>query len=216
MGFFGEKKMADERAYRRSEWKAREERRRIGADDDMGKKKPRKEEEPEDYDKSDVPEDYRMPVAILMEGRLMVGPPCVTKRQKAYLRTRLGNPALVPLELPPLDERKMWKQKELVTWFNNYARQFVEIVGRPTYLYHETGGKEEALVGMLVWRSWASSQDAPPKTQQEFLDWREQKGYLWFLDQQEETLTPFFVTVVEKKKSSEVLLASWLGKGKKK
>lgn len=188
-------------------------------DDGTGQKKLRKqEEEPEDYDKSDVPEDYTMPVAILMEGRLMVGPPCITKRQKAYLRTRLGNPVSVPLELPPLDERKMWKQKELVTWFNNYARQFVEIVGRPTYLYHETGGKEEALVGMLVWRCWSSSQDGLPKTQQEFLDWREQKGYLWFLDQQEETLAPFFTTnatVVEKKKSSEGLLASWLGKVKK-
>lgn len=208
----------EERAYRKKEWKAREERKRIGVDDDddnferRGKKK-----EEQDYDKSDVPDDYTMPVAVLIPGRLMVGPPCVTKRQKAYVKQQLGNPAMVPLDLPPLADRKLWKLKEAVTWYGNYARSLSVGAGSDgsIYLYHETGCKEEALVGWLVWSLWSDT--VVPITHDTFMDWRERTSYLWFLDREEETLLPIALGCLstrssQERKKSEGLLTKWLKK----
>lgn len=211
-----------ERAYRKNEWKERQERKRMGLDDTPtttgSNNNEQKKSKQEDYDKADVPDDYTMPVAILIPDRLMVGPPCVTKRQQAYVKERLGNPTLEKLVLPSLVERKLWKAKEAAVWYANYAKSFAAVDGAPLYLFHETGCKEEALVGLLVWAQWTAA-PAPPNTHDSFLEWRERTGYLWFLDREEESLLSIALEALgggdKKKSNNEGLITQWLTTKKK-
>lgn len=205
---------ASERAYRKNEQKEREYRKRNGIDDNNKNEDQQSKKREQDYDNPNVPDGYSVPVAVLIEGRLMVGPPLVTKRQQNYVKKELGNPELVPLVLPPLAERKLWKLKEAVVWYENYARTFAE-TGRPIYLYHETGCKEEALVGLLVWRAWTAA-PAPPNTHEAFMQWRERTGYLWFLDREEESLLPIALetTTTKTTGATKGLLTTWLVKKK--
>jgi hypothetical protein len=145
----------------------------------------------DDYDEADVPNDYSMPIAVLVPDRLMVGPPCVTKRQIAFVKQRMGDPTMVPLELPPLAERRLWKPKDAATWYGNYAKTVATDAnddGGPIYLCYETGCKEEALVGLLVWQKMLVPYSIVDEAS--FREWRERTGYLWFLDREEETLLP--------------------------
>jgi hypothetical protein len=181
----------EERAYRKREWKEREERKRLGLDEKEQEQEQHQQQQKQktvnDYDESHVPADYTMPVATLVAGRLLVGPPCVTQRQQAYVRERLGNPQMILLELPPLEERKLWSTKEATAWYASYAKKIAKKEGT-LYMYHETGTDEEAMVGLIIW----SIIDAAtvPKSHEAFVQWRESFNYLWFLDREIETLLP--------------------------
>lgn len=103
-------------------------------------------------------------------------------------------------------------------WYANYAKSFaVDEYGAPLYLFHETGCKEEALVGLLVWHLWTAA-PAPPNTRDSFLEWRERTGYLWFLDREEESLLPIALEALgggggggdKKKINNEGLITQWL------
>lgn len=188
-----------ERAYRKNEWKEREERKRLNLEDNDPSPPPstpkvfkKRTMTVDDYDEADVPNDYSMPIAVLVPGRLMVGPPCVTKRQIAFVKQRMGDPTMVPLELPPIAERRLWKPKDAATWYANYAKTVAADVdgdgGSAIYLCHETGCKEEALVGLLVWQKMLVPYSIVDEAS--FREWRERTGYLWFLDREEETLLP--------------------------
>jgi hypothetical protein len=232
-GLASNKKMNPiERAYRKKEWEQREKNKRLGLDttppsSPRAKKRDTRDDDDDD-DNSQVPNDYSMPVATLVPGRLLVGPPCVTRRQHAYLRERLGNPRVVPLELPPQSDRRLWKLKEAVAWYSNYAKALVnkwfsaaaESKDSAVYLCHETGNNEEALVGLIVWSLLTGTKVPALGSQAAFLEWRERTGYLWFLDREEESLLPIALAVAmgnndgTKGKKSSKGLAAWLKQSK--
>ena len=206
-----------ERAYRREAYEEREKLKRLGLEPEKVHKVQRPAKKTaEDYDEVSLPADYTMPVATLIVNRLLVGPPCVTQRQQAYAKERLGNPRMVRLELPPLDERRLWKLKEAVAWYESYARTLAKEEGL-LYLHHETGCDEEALVGLLVWKI-LESQPSALESVESFEAWREETGYLWFLDREEETFLPIVLfnthnnNGVAKKQNKG--LTAWLKKSK--
>lgn len=219
-----------ERAFRKKEWEQREKNKRLGLDltppSSPRAKKRDTQDDNDDNDNSLVPNDYSMPVATLVPGRLLVGPPCVTRRQHAYLRERLGNPRVVPLELPPQADRRLWKLKEALAWYSNYSKALVnkwfsatEFKDSAIYLCHETGNNEEALVGLIVWSLLAGTKVPALESQTAFFEWRERTGYLWFLDREEDSLLPIALAVVaatinDKGKRSSKGLTAWLKQSK--
>lgn len=213
----------EERAYRKQQWKEREQRKRLNLDEDKRSvvtavnRVAQRHKSAEDYDKDDLPDDYSMPVAILVPGRLMVGPPCVTKQQKAYVEKKLGNPQLVALELAPQAERKLWKLKESIAWYTNYTKGLAKKEGI-LYLYHENGCDEEAVVGLVV-ANILSGGEPFSRNKEEFDAWRQKTGYLWFLDREEESLLPIALGCIDeikgggdgdKKGNSSKGLKGWL------
>lgn len=155
----------------------------------------------EDYDNGDLAADYERGNVIIMTGpdattQVTVGPTPVTKTQTKFVQDRLGHPIMVPLQLPDLTERRLWKPEEAAHWYATYARKLYESVVKPdngpaaatgVYVHHKNGSEEEAIVAALLWVLVEPS--AVPQTVEAWKAWRESHAYLWLWDDRlEDTL----------------------------
>ena len=155
----------------------------------------------EDYDNGDLAADYERGNVIVMTGpgattQVIVGPTPVTKTQTKFAQERLRYPIMVPLQLPDLTERRLWKPEEAAQWYAAYARKLYESVVKPdngpaaatgVYVHHKNGSEEEAIVAALLWVLVEPS--AVPQTVEAWKAWRESHAYLWLWDDRlEDTL----------------------------
>lgn len=205
-------------------------RRRDAENQGQGQKRERERRKVEDYDDDTLPSTYEMGNLItLIPNRLHVGPAPTTRRQRRFLRERMGDPFLLQVELPDLTERRLWKTEESIHWFGTYARklyrQHVLEAETPIdtfYVYYKTGCEEEMVVAALLWVLLAPEQ--VPKTVEAWKAWRESNAYLWIWDERlDETLAVVHGAVSDlmpaqeaKSSASASVMANWLRKSKDK
>ena len=184
----------------------------------------------DDYDTGNVPSDYEMGNVITLTPRdapiaLHVGPKPTTKTRQKFVEERFGYPVQIPLTLPDMTERRLWKTDEAARWYAAYARKLHhEIVSKSesVYVHYKTGCEEEVVVAVLLWT--LVDPGAVPKTMAAWKEWRESNAYLWIWDDRlDDTLAVVQAAVTEllpaqetKGSGSASLMVNWLRKSKDK